>query len=155
MSVKRRGVEFRSTCEASLRAYFLTDYKGGGAFQHHAYEHDPQSWSWMHKKTGIKVGWGNVALLVAWQDTHSFCRGSWFGSWKLLTGLGRCCWPYPITQQWWYRMLLPLHLRAGVSKYHRTQQASCGSFRLGPSCHRMSSYLSQPPWKPLKFSSCA
>ena len=63
--MKERGVESRSACEASLRHYFQKDYKGGGAFQHNAYEHDPQTWCWTHKKTGIKVGWGNVALLVA------------------------------------------------------------------------------------------
>ncbi|CAL1164205.1 unnamed protein product, partial [Cladocopium goreaui] len=44
--------------EASLRDYFLKDYKGGGVFQHEAYEHHPDEWCWIHKSSGIKV----------WQD---------------------------------------------------------------------------------------
>eukprot|EP00435_Cladocopium_sp_Y103_P063374 s1011_g25.t1 len=44
--------------EASLRDYFLNDYKGGGAFEHEAYEHDADEWCWIHKRSGIKV----------WQD---------------------------------------------------------------------------------------
>eukprot|EP00435_Cladocopium_sp_Y103_P060592 s1011_g22.t1 len=43
---------------ANLREYFLNDYKGGGAFEHEAYEHDAAEWCWIHKRSGIKV----------WQD---------------------------------------------------------------------------------------
>ena len=35
--------------QASLRAYFRNDYKGGGVFKHDAYEHDADEWCWIHK----------------------------------------------------------------------------------------------------------
>ena len=41
--------------QASLRAYFRNDYKGGGVFKHDAYEHDATEWCWIHKSSGIKA----------------------------------------------------------------------------------------------------
>ena len=41
--------------QASLRNYFLKDYKGGGVFEHEAYEHHPDEWCWIHKSSGIKA----------------------------------------------------------------------------------------------------
>ena len=45
----------RAVPQASLRAYFRNDYKGGGVFKHDAYEHDPREWCWIHKRSGIKA----------------------------------------------------------------------------------------------------
>ena len=44
-----------SMAQASLREYFLKDYKGGGVFEHDAYEHDAAEWCWIHKSSGIKA----------------------------------------------------------------------------------------------------
>eukprot|EP00435_Cladocopium_sp_Y103_P066793 s1011_g29.t1 len=52
--------------EASLRQYFLNHYKGGGAFEHEAYEHDAAEWCWIHKRSGIKV----------WQDALDLTQAS-------------------------------------------------------------------------------
>ena len=41
--------------QANLRENFLKDYKGGGAFEHDAYEHDAADWCWIHKSSGIKA----------------------------------------------------------------------------------------------------
>ena len=41
--------------QASLGDYFLKDYKGGGVFEHEAYEHEPDEWCWIHKSSGIKA----------------------------------------------------------------------------------------------------
>ena len=41
--------------QANLREYFLKDYKGGGVFEHEAYEHDADEWCWVHKRSGIKA----------------------------------------------------------------------------------------------------
>ena len=48
-------LEARSMPQASLRAYFRNDYKGGGVFKHDAYEHDADEWCWIHKSSGIKA----------------------------------------------------------------------------------------------------
>ena len=48
-----------SMAQASLREYFLKDYKGGGVFKHDAYEQDSHDcdaeWCWIHKSSGIKA----------------------------------------------------------------------------------------------------
>ena len=41
--------------QAELKEYFLKDYKGGGVFEHEAYEHDADEWCWVHKRSGIKA----------------------------------------------------------------------------------------------------
>ena len=41
--------------QARLRDYFLKDYKGGGVFEHEAYEPDADEWCWIHKSSGIKA----------------------------------------------------------------------------------------------------
>ena len=49
---------FLETCwvlQATLRDYFLKDYKGGGVFEHDAYKHHPEEWCWIHTSSGIKA----------------------------------------------------------------------------------------------------
>ena len=41
--------------QARLRDYFLKDYKGGGVFEHEAYERYAPEWCWIHKSSGIKA----------------------------------------------------------------------------------------------------
>ena len=41
--------------QARLKEYFLNDYKGGGGFEHDAYQHDADEWCWIHKSSGIKA----------------------------------------------------------------------------------------------------
>ena len=48
-------LEVRSMPQASLTEYFLKHYKGGGVFEHEAYEHEPVEWCWIHKSSGIKA----------------------------------------------------------------------------------------------------
>ena len=48
-------LEACSMPQARLRDYFLKDYKGGGVFEHEAYEHDADEWCWIHKSSGIKA----------------------------------------------------------------------------------------------------
>ena len=48
-------LEACSMPQAGLRGYFLKDYKGGGVFEHEAYEHDADEWCWIHKSSGIKA----------------------------------------------------------------------------------------------------
>ena len=48
-------LETGSMPQASLREYFLKDYKGGGVFKHDGYEHDAEDWCWIHKRSGIKA----------------------------------------------------------------------------------------------------
>ena len=47
--------EMCSLPQASLRAYFRNDYKGGGVFEHDAYELDAAEMCWIHKSSGIKA----------------------------------------------------------------------------------------------------
>ena len=44
-----------SVPQASLRAYFRNDYKGGGVFEHNAYGFVTDEWCWIHKSSGIKA----------------------------------------------------------------------------------------------------
>ena len=49
-------LEVRSMPQASLTEYFVKHYKGGGVFEHDAYEHVPNDeWCWIHKSSGIKA----------------------------------------------------------------------------------------------------
>ena len=44
-----------SMAQASLREYFLKDYKSGGVFEHDDYEFDAAEWCWIHTSSGIKA----------------------------------------------------------------------------------------------------
>ena len=48
-------LEVRSMPQASLTEYFVKHYKGGGVFEHDAYEHVADEWCWIHKSSGIKA----------------------------------------------------------------------------------------------------
>ena len=48
-------LEASSMPQAGLGDYFLKDYKGGGVFEHEAYEPYAPEWCWIHKSSGIKA----------------------------------------------------------------------------------------------------
>ena len=57
--------------QASLREYFLKRYKGGGVFEHNAYEQNADEWCWVHKRSGIKALPGQFDAFGG----HSICSG--------------------------------------------------------------------------------
>ena len=148
-----RFLEARSMPQASLRAYFRNDYKGGGVFKHDAYEHDPTEWCWIHKSSGIKA---RPARFDAFRPATLWrSRLAPTPQQQLLAGLAGCPGPDSVQWKWRSRVLLSLHDSVGVPKHHGSTEESRWSLRaalpISMSCDVMCLFARSPcrwpqPW---------
>ena len=91
--------------QASLRAYFRNDYKGGGVFEHDAYEEDPTEWCWIHKSSGIKAR----DFVTPRCDAADSVQPQ-----QPLAGVAGCPGPDSVRWKWRSGLLLSLHDSVGV-----------------------------------------
>ena len=114
-------LEACSMPQAGLRDYFLKDYKGGGVFEHEAYEHDPTEWCWIHKSSGIKAR--DRRHLTRFVTPRCDAADS-VQPQQLLAGVAGCPGPDSVQWKWRSRVLLSLHDSVGVPKHHGSTEES-------------------------------
>ena len=107
--------------QASLGDYFLKDYKGGGVFEHEAYEHEPDEWCWIHKSSGIKAR--DRRHLTRFVTPRCDAADS-VQPQQLLAGVAGCPGPDSVQWKWRSRVLLSLHDSVGVYEHHGRKQES-------------------------------
>ena len=108
--------------QAGLRDYFLKDYKGGGVFEHEAYEPDADEWCWIHKSSGIKArGRRNSRHVVL---SRCDAADSVQPQQQLLAGVAGCPGPDSVRWKWRSRVLLSLHDSVGVPKHYGSTEES-------------------------------
>ena len=102
--------------QASLRAYFRKDYKGGGVFEHEAYEHYAPEWCWIHKSSGIKAR--DRRHLTRFVTPPRCDAADSVQPRQLLAGVAGCPGPDSVRWKWRSGLLLSLHDSVGVPQHY-------------------------------------
>ena len=108
--------------QASLRDYFLKDYKGGGVFKHGAYKQIPDEWCWIHKSSGIKAR--DRRHLTRFVTPRCDAADLVQPQQQLLAGVAGCPGPDSVQWKWRSRVLLSLHDSVGVPKHFGSTEES-------------------------------